>query len=91
MSSGRGSWTWRLSPQPGVKQPKAIEADYGMDGGALKIKTRAALAGYALRRWSIDASPDLRLDPASHHLWLRNTPILYVVESAALAPLGELA
>lgn len=73
-------------PHPGVKQPKAIEADYGMDGGVLKIKTRAALAGYVLRRWSIDASPDHRLDPASHHLWLRNTPTLYGVESAALAP-----
>lgn len=76
-------------PHPGVKQPKAIEADYAMDGGVLKIKTRAALAGYVLRRWSIDASPDHRLDPASHHLWLRNTPTLYGVESAALAPGAE--
>lgn len=73
-------------PHPGVKQPMAIEADYGMDGGVLKIKTRAALAGYVLRRWSIDASADHRLDPASHHLWLRNTPTLYGVESAALGP-----
>lgn len=73
-------------PHPGVKQPKAIEADYGMNNGVLKIKTRAALAGYVLRRWSIDASPDHRLDPASHHLWLRNSPILYGVESATLAP-----
>jgi len=73
-------------PHPGVKQPKAIEADYGMNGGVLKIKTRAALAGYVLRRWSIDASPDHRLDSASHHLWLRNSPILYGVESATLAP-----
>lgn len=73
----------------GVKQPKAIEADYNMDGGVLKIKTRAALAGYVLRRWSIDVSPDHRLDPASHHLWLRNTPTLYGVESATLAPGAE--
>lgn len=76
-------------PHPGIKQPKAIEADYGMDGGALRIKTRAALAGYVLRRWSIDASPDHRLDPTSHHLWLRNTPTLYGVESATLAPGAE--
>lgn len=75
-----------IVPHPGVKQPKAIEADYGMNGGVLKIKTRAALAGYVLRRWSIDASLDHRLDPASHHLWLRNSPILYGVESATLAP-----
>ncbi len=75
-----------IVPHPGVKQPKAIEADYGMNGGVLKIKTRAALAGYVLRRWSIDASLDHRLDPVSHHLWLRNSPILYGVESATLAP-----
>jgi WYL domain len=75
-----------IVPHPGIRQPKAVEADYGMEGGVLKIKARAALAGYVLRRWSIDASPDHRLDPASHLLWLRNTPTLYGVESASLAP-----
>ncbi|GMG91417.1 MULTISPECIES: WYL domain-containing protein [Cupriavidus] len=75
-----------LVPHPGVKQPKAIEADYGMRDGALRIKARGALAGYLLRRWSVDASPDHRLDPTSHHLWLRNTQTLYGVESASLAP-----
>ena len=75
-----------LIPHPGVQWPKAIEADYGMTGGVLRVKARAALAGYVLRRWSIDASPDHRLDPASHHLWLANPQTLYGVESAALAP-----
>lgn len=75
-----------LVPHPGIQWPKAVEADYGMSDGALRIKTRAALAGYVLRRWSIDATPDHSLDPASHHLWLRNTPTLYGVESAVLAP-----
>ena len=75
-----------LVPHPGIKWPKAIEADYAMSDGVLRVKTRAALAGYVLRRWSIDATPDHSLDPASHHLWLRNTPTLYGVESAALAP-----
>lgn len=75
-----------LVPHPGARWPKAIEADYAMSDGVLRIKTRAALAGYVLRRWSIDSSPDHRMDPASHHLWLRNTPTLYGVESAALAP-----
>lgn len=75
-----------LVPHPGIEHPKAIEADYGMINGLLRIKSRAALAGYVLRRWSVDASPDHRLDPATHHLWLRNTPTLYGVESAALAP-----
>lgn len=75
-----------LVPHPGVDQPKAIEADYGMRDGALRVKAGAALAGYLLRRWSVDASPDHRIDPGSHHLWLRNAQTLYGVESASLAP-----
>lgn len=75
-----------LVPHPAVAWPKAIEADYGMHHGTLRIKARAALAGYVLRRWSIDSSPDHSLDPASHHLWLSNPQTLYGVESATLAP-----
>lgn len=75
-----------IVPHPGIKQPKAIEADYAMTAGVLKIKTRAARAGYVLRRCSIDASPDHGRDPDSHHLSLRNTPILYGIEGAMLAP-----
>lgn len=75
-----------LAPHPGIKHSNAIEADYGMEDGCLRIKARAALAGYVLRRWNVDASPDHRLDPAAHQLWLRNAQTLYGVESAALAP-----
>ena len=75
-----------IVPHPGVKHPKAVEADYGMEDGVLRVKARAALAGYVLRRWSVDSSPDHSLDSASHHLWLRNPQTLYGVESAALAP-----
>ena len=73
-------------PHPGVKWPEAVAADYGMAGGMLKLKARAAMAGYVLRRWSIDASDDHQLDSASHHLWLSNPQTLYGVESATLAP-----
>ncbi len=75
-----------IVPHPGIQFPKAIEADYGMADGSLRIKTRAALAGYVLRRWGIDSTEDHRLDSASHHLWLRNPQTLYGVESASLAP-----
>ncbi len=71
---------------PGVRWPQAVEADYGMKGGVLRLRSRAALAGYVLRRWSIDCSTDHSLDPAAHHLWLRNPQTLYGVESAAFAP-----
>ena len=77
---------FELVPHPGIEWPKAVEADFGMTDGVLRVKTRAALAGYVLRRWSIDSSRDHRLDAASHHLWLRNPQTLYGVESAALAP-----
>ena len=75
-----------IVPHPRVKWPEAVAADYGMAGGVLKLKTRAALAGYVLRRWSIDASDDHHLDPAAHHLWLSNPQTLYGVESAVMAP-----
>lgn len=75
-----------IIPHPSIEWPKAVEADYAINGGVLRIKSRAALAGYVLRRWNVDSSPDHRLDAASHHLWLRNTQTLYGVESAALAP-----
>lgn len=75
-----------IVPHPGIQFPKAVEADYGMSDGSLRIKTRAALAGYVLRRWGIDSTDDHRLDHASHHLWLRNPQTLYGVESASLAP-----
>lgn len=51
-----------IIPHPGIVWPKAVEADYGMTDGVLRIKLRAALAGYVLRRWNIDSSPDHRLD-----------------------------
>ena len=73
-------------PHPGVRSPQAVEADYAMEGGVLKLRARAALAGYVLRRWSIDCTPDHSLDTASHHLWLRNPQTLYGVESAVFAP-----
>ena len=75
-----------IVPHPGVKWPAAVESDYAMENGFLKLRTRAALAGYVLRRWSIDSSVDHSLDPTSHHLWLSNPQTLYGVESAVLAP-----
>jgi len=79
-----------IVPHPDLKWPEAIEADYSMEDGVLKVRSRAALAGYVLRRWSIDSSEDHHLDTKSHHLWLRNSLALYGVESAVMAP-GYLA
>lgn len=76
----------QLVPHPQMKWPQAVVLDYGMTDGVLRVKTRAAMAGYVLRRWSVDSSPDHRLDPEAHHLWLQNPQTLYGVESAILAP-----
>ena len=75
-----------IGAHPGVRHPRAIEADYGMKDGTLALDLRAPLVGYALRRWAVDCSEDLSLDPKSHHLFLKNRATLYGVESAALAP-----
>ncbi len=37
-----------LLPYPGLEHFEAIEADYGMSDGVLRLKARAALAGYVL-------------------------------------------
>jgi len=73
-------------PHPGVEYPEAIEADYQMTDGMLVLEMRAPLVGYALRRWSVDCTPNHVLDPRAHHLSLSNLQTLYGVESAALAP-----
>lgn len=75
-----------LVPHPELLHPKAIEVDYGMSRGALSVLTRAAVAGYALSRWSVDCSPKHSLDSSRHHLWLSNPLVLDGVESAVLAP-----
>lgn len=75
-----------LVPHPGISWPQAIEADYSMKEGGLRLKIRAALVGYALRRWGVDCTPDAHLPSNVHHLWLRNPQTLYGVHSALLAP-----
>ncbi len=60
--------------------------DYNMDGGVLKVNLRAATAGYILRQWSVDCSPDHSLRGHEHRLWLKDHLSLYGVKNAILAP-----
>lgn len=74
-------------PHPAnVQHPDTIEAEFGMVGGVLTVRTRAAIAGYLLRRMSVDCSVDHRLRGPEFHLWLRNRLMLAGVENLALAP-----
>ena len=76
-----------LVPHPAnVQHPDTIEADYGMEGGVLRIRVRAALAGYLLRRWNVDCTENHSLKGAEFHLWLRNHLSLVDVTNLSLAP-----
>lgn len=75
-----------LVPHPSLTHPEAITSDYAMTDGHLRLISRAALAGYALVRWSVDCSKRHTLDPSLHHLWLANRQVLQGIESAKLAP-----
>jgi hypothetical protein len=75
-----------LVPHPGLLRSEAIAMDYAMEDGVLRAKLRAALVGYALLHWGVDATADHSLSPDRHQLWLRNTPALYGVDNLAIAP-----
>jgi predicted DNA-binding transcriptional regulator YafY len=76
-----------LAPHPAnVQHPDTIEAEYGMENGALRMRVRAAMAGYLMRRWNVDCTEDHGLKGAEYHLWLRNRQALYGVTNLVLAP-----
>ena len=75
-----------LVPHPDQPRPEITEMDYSMDGGVLRMKLRAATAGYILRQWSVDCSPDHSLRGHEYRLWLKDHLALYGVKNALLAP-----
>lgn len=76
-----------LVPHPAnVQHPDTIEAEYGMNAGVLRVRARAAMAGYLLRRWSVDCTEDHSLKGGEYHLWLRNRQALYGITNLVLAP-----
>lgn len=75
-----------LVPHPDQPHPEITKMDYAMDRGSLRIKLRAATAGYILRQWSVDCTPDHSLRGHEYRLWLKDHLALYRVENAKLAP-----
>lgn len=75
-----------LVPHPRLSRPEIVRMDYGMQDGSKRMRVRAAVAGYMLRRWSVDASPDHSLKDEQYRLWLSDPLALYGVENAKLAP-----
>jgi hypothetical protein len=75
-----------LVAHPDYARPELAALDYPMTDGVLRIRSRAALAGYVMRRWNVDCSPDHSLRGPEHTLWLRDPTSLLGIESAAIAP-----
>lgn len=75
-----------LVPHPDQPRPEITEMDYDMQGGVLQMKLRAATAGYILRKWSVDCSPDHSLRGPEYRLWLKDHLAIYGVRNAVLAP-----
>jgi predicted DNA-binding transcriptional regulator YafY len=75
-----------LVPHPDQPRSEITEMDYCMDGGVLRMRLRAATAGYILRQWSVDCSPDHSLRGHEYRLWLKDHLALYGVKNAVLAP-----
>ena len=73
-------------PHPDQPHPHITEMDYGMKKGVLQMRVRAATAGYMLRKWSVDCSPDHHLRGHAIRLWLKDPLALYGVKNAVLAP-----
>ncbi|MBW8191432.1 WYL domain-containing protein [Neiella marina] len=83
----RAPITLELVPHPSnIQHPEAIEMDYGMEEGVLWISTKAALAGYVLRRWNVDCTERASLQGAEYQLWLRNVQALTGAENLMIAP-----
>lgn len=59
---------------------------YGVFAGVLRIKLRAAMATYILRKWRVDCSPDHSLRGHEYRLWLKDRLAIYSVCNAVLAP-----
>jgi len=75
-----------LVPHPNRKHPEITKKDYEMKNGELHLKFRAAMAGYILRQWHVDCSPDHSLTDEAFRLWLKDSLALYGVGSAIFAP-----
>lgn len=75
-----------LVPHPRLARPEIIRMDYGMVDGLIRMRVRAAVAGYMLLRWGVDASPDHSLKEEQYRLWLSNSLALKDVDNAKLVP-----
>ena len=79
-------FTLTLTPHPSRPHPEVIAKDFGMQDGKLKVSLRGAVAGYVMRQWQVDCSPDANMRGQEIRLCMENTDELNGAGSAALAP-----
>ena len=76
-----------LVPHPAHTRPEVVRMDYQFpEDDVLRVRVRAANAGYMLRRWTVDCSTDHHLRGLEYALWLRDPLVLYGASNAQLAP-----
>lgn len=75
-----------LVPHPDRPYPDTTRLDYSMTDGMLRLRLRAAVAGYVLRLYNVDCTPDHHLNGEEYRLWLQDALVLYGVDSARVAP-----
>ena len=79
-------FTLTLIPHPSRPHPEVIAKDFGMQQGQLKVSLRGAVAGYVMRQWQVDCSPDASMRGQEIRLRLADPATLHGAGSAALAP-----
>jgi hypothetical protein len=79
-------FTLTLVPHPSRPHPEVIAKDFGMQQGQLKVSVRGAVAGYVMRQWQVDCSPDASMRGKEIRLRLADPATLHGAGSAALAP-----
>ena len=75
-----------LIVHPKIQHKKAIELEYNMQHGSVKLKLKAALLGYLFNQWRVDCSSDYSLPENKFHLALKNINNLRGAKSIVLAP-----
>lgn len=80
--------TLNLIPHPSLDHPEAIALDYQMQDNTLEVVTRAALAGYLLRQWSVDCSAKHQISSGVCQLALSNLDVLSQIEHLTIVPGG---
>lgn len=76
----------KLVPHPNHPRPEIVLMDYPMQDGVFTVRVRSANAGYMLRRWNVDCSPDHHLQGLEYALWLQDPLSLYGSTNATIAP-----